>query len=418
MINGPTEALTGNRTSGKKAVLSTIRNSAPVARIDIANTTGLSPATVTSITADLILRGLLEEIPPEPAFSPANANIKRGRPRVNLQLRGAAHLVAGIKFSGKTTTLVIVNFVGTRVAEYSVPTPFDVQTAQETCDFICTTLRQGLDSNGYSVSDLSGVGIGLPGIVDALEGIIRWSPTLSERDVPLRDMLQSALGINVFVENDANLVTLAEQQYGLGKTARNFIVITIEQGVGMGIVIDGKLIRGTNGSGAELGHTKVQLDGALCRCGQRGCLEAYVGDYALLREANSIMANHSSDHFHHPASTEIRMQKLVAEARDGNQIALSIFRRAGRMFALGLANVINIFAPELIILSGDRMQYDFLYDADVIEDMRNSIVQFGGPPPDVRVHKWSDHMWAMGAAAYAIEGVINAELQGVKRNVL
>lgn len=407
------EAPAGGRESGKQAVFSAIRKFAPVARIDIANETGLSPATVTSITADLIAKGLLEEVP----AAPNQTNTKRGRPRVNLQLRGAAHLLAGIKLSGKSTTVVIVDFVGRRIAEHSIPTPAEVQTAEQTCDFLAETLKQAAVIAGFTIKDLSGVGIGLPGIIDAPAGIIRWSPTISKRDVPLRSMLQNTLGIRVFLENDANLVTLAEQQFGFGKNARNFIVITIEQGVGMGIVIDGKLMRGTHGNGAELGHTKVQLDGALCRCGQRGCLEAYVGDYALLREASSILSQTLPNNpDNRESSTEMQMQHLVDAAHDGNQVALSIFRRAGRMFAMGLANVINIFAPELIILSGDRMQYDFLYDAHVIADMRRSIVQLGGPPPDVRVHKWSDQMWAMGAAAYAIEGVIKAELQGVKRN--
>ncbi len=392
----------GGRESGKKSVFTAIRKHAPVARIDIAQETGLSPATVTSITAELIAKGLIEEIPAESGQNAA----KRGRPRVDLQLRSQAHLVAGMKLASKSTTVVIVDFVGTTIAEFSTPTPVAVQSAEETCTFLRATLFMALKDAGMSITVLSGVGIGLPGIVDAPAGIIRWSPTITAQDVPLQDMLQTAIGVPVFLENDANLVTLAEQSFGLGKDAKNFIVITIEQGVGMGIVIDGKLIRGTRGGGGELGHTKVHLDGALCRCGQRGCLEAYVGDYALLREASTTMGPLGD------STTEQKMQHLFDEARAGNELALSIFRRAGRMFSMGLANVVNVLAPELIILSGERMKYDYLYDKDVIQGMLNSIVQMGGPPPDVRVHKWGDQMWAMGAATYAIEGVTDSVLNG------
>lgn len=404
------EQVSGGRETGKKAVFAAIRKKAPVARIDIAQETGLSPATVTSITAELIAKGLVKEI----SAAPNQSNAKRGRPRVNLQLCSKAHLVAGMKLSDKSTTVVIVDFVGAVIAEFSTPTPVAVQSAAQTCAFLQATLFLALKEAGMEIGALSGVGIGLPGIIDTPAGIIRWSPIVSDDDAPLQDMLQSAIGIPVFLENDANLVTLAEQRFGLGKDAQNFIVITIEQGVGMGIVIDGKRIRGTRGGGGELGHTKVQLDGALCRCGQRGCLEAYLGDYALLREAGSTM-----EHILGPVTetdTEQQMQRLLDAARSGNQTALSIFRRAGRMFAMGLANMVNIFAPELIILSGERMKYDYLYDEDVIRDMQNSIVQMGGTPPDVRVHKWGDKMWAMGAATYAIEGVTDIVLNGLSGN--
>lgn len=404
------EHATGNREPGKRAVFHAIRQSAPVARIDIAQETGLSPATVTSITADLIARGLIEEITAEPSQD----KVKRGRPRVDLQVRSEAHLVAGIKLSSKSTTVVIIDLVGNNITEFSTPTPAAVLTAMQTCDFLKTTLLSALKDAGMSIDQLSGVGVGLPGVIDARAGVIRWSPMVSDRDAPLKVLLGQVLAIPVFLENDANVVALAEQYFGLGKNTKNFIVITIEQGVGMGIVIDGKLIRGSRGSVAELGHTKVQLDGALCRCGQRGCLEAYVGDFALLREAATTM-----EHIVEPSNqtgTEQQMQRLLNEAHAGNQVALSIFRRAGRMFAMGLANVVNIFAPELIILSGERMQHDYLYDEDVINDMHNSIVQTGGPPPDVRVHKSGDQLWALGAATCAIEGVIDAALSGLSSN--
>ena len=152
-------------------------------------------------------------------------------------------------------------------------------------------------------------------------------------------------------------------------------------------------------AGAELGHTKVQLDGALCRCGQRGCLEAYIGDYALLREASTTMEVTPN------TGSEMQMGWLLDQANSGNKLASSIVQRAGRMFAMGLANVVNIFSPELIILSGERMQLNYLFDESVIADMKNSIVQTGGPLPEVVVHKWGDKMWAQGAAAFAIDGI-------------
>jgi transcriptional regulator of PTS gene len=376
-------------------VFSVIRQKAPLPRIDIVTSTGLSPASITSITAHLIAKGLIQEV----ASTTRTTGLKRGRPTVDLKVRGAAHMVAGIKLTDQSATVTIVDFDGKQITGSKFASPASILTKAQVLDFLEQVLTDTLDQCDLNLADLSGVGIGIPGLVDALKGHVYWSPILTDRDLPLQSMLYDRFGVPVFLDNDANLVAIAEQRFGHGKTARNFIVISVEQGVGMGIVVDGKLYRGANGCGAELAHTKVHLDGALCRCGQRGCLEAYVGDYALLREASTALD------FEPGSSTQQQMEALIRHAGAENQLAKSIIERAGRMFAMGLANMVNIFAPELIILSGVSLQYDYLYDADMIEEMKMSIVQMGGPPPAVVIHKWGDEMWAMGAAAYAIDGV-------------
>ncbi len=389
------------RNTGTDQVFAAIRQASSIPRIDIARMTGLSPATVTSITADLINRGLIEEIT---AQAPTTAQKQRGRPRVNLKVRGAAHLIAGMKLSDKAVTVAILDFEGNQTADFTAPTDVATRSAADTADFLHESLTQALKAADLKLSNLSGIGIGITGFVDASSGHVQWSPNIVERDYPLRDLMRTKLGLPVFIDNDANLVALAEQRFGLGKKARNFIVVSVEQGVGMGIVIDGKIYRGSHGRGAELGHTKVHLDGALCRCGQRGCLEAYVGDYALLREASTALDLQTK------GNADIQMEYLLQEARSGNELAHSIVHRAGRMFSMGLANVVNIFAPELIILSGERMQHDFLYADGMIEEMKKSIVQAGGPPPEVCVHQWGSQMWAKGAAAFAIDGIAESEL--------
>ena len=205
------------------------------------------------------------------------------------------------------------------------------------------------------------------------------------------------MGVPTYLDNDANLVAMAEKTFGLGRGRSDFIVVTIEAGVGMGIILGGEIYRGTRGCGAEFGHTKVQLEGALCRCGQRGCLEAYVAEYALLREADTALG---------PDTTlSGQIARLLEAAKAGDPTAASIVSRAGRMFAMGLANIVNIFDPELIILAGEQMQFDYLYADEVIAEMRKSIVQVDAAPPEVVIHKWGNLMWARGAAAYALEFV-------------
>lgn len=385
-------------------MLATIRKEERVARIDIADRIGVSPATVTAITGELLANGLIEET----ARSADESGIKRGRPRVDLKIRGKAHLVAGIKLSDRKAFVAIVDFEGNLVGQHVQPLPAQKLNQAEIVDFIDRFLARATAKAGLEPCDLSGVGIGLSGVVDAPRGFVHWSPCLSERNLPLRSLLEEHIPLPFFIDNDVNLVAMAEQWFGLGRNVSDFIVVTIEQGVGMGIVIDNKIYRGTRGCGAEFGHTKVHLDGALCRCGQRGCLEAYVADYALLREAN-VAADPAS-----PPDTEQQVSSLFYKAKGGDETAQSIFRRAGKMFALGLANVVNIFDPALIILSGERMQFDYLYAGEVIENMKSSVVQIDVAPPDVRIHKWGDLMWAKGAAVYAMEGVTEIALKEMR----
>jgi len=378
------------RESGRQQILDVIRAAESIARIDIAKTTGVSPATVTAITAELLAAGLIEEVAPE-----SSSEARRGRPRVALKIRGGAHLIAGLKVSHHVISTVITDFVGEELASHEMPLAQGRMPVPVLCSQIRRALELACQKGGFTIDDLSGVGLGLAGMIDAERSFIYWSSSLEERNVPFGEAIARELPCPVFLDNDANLVAKAEHLFGEGRTCDNFIVITIEHGVGMGIVIDGKIYRGTRGCGAEFGHTKVHLEGALCQCGQRGCLEAYVGDYALLREAN--ISSGSERHR--------TLASLFQAAEKGDAMALSILDRARRMFAMGLANVVNIFDPTKIILAGARLSFDHLYSGKVIGEMRQWVVQVDAPLPEVIVHDWGDLMWAKGAAAYGIEEV-------------
>lgn len=394
------------RTLGRRALLAQIRKSGPVPRIELSEQTGISRATVTTVTAELIERGLVEEIPVEPK----GKDLKRGRPKVDLKIRGSAFYVAGAKLANKSVAIVIANFEGTVISEYEEALDTTTYAAKDLVDVFANHLQKACDNASIKLSQISAIGVGLAGIVDASLGVVRWSPSLIERNVELKKLLSDKLDKPTFIDNDANLVAKAEQHFGMGKGVSDFIVVTIENGVGMGIVLGDELYRGTRGCGAEFGHTKVHLDGALCRCGQRGCLEAYVADYALLRE-RSLGQDISENE-----ATQEGMAKLIESAKNGDKTAQSILQRAARMFALGLSNLVNIFDPQLIILSGERMQLDFLYADDVLESIKETVVQVDAPPPQIVVHKWGDMMWATGAAAYAIEGLTELELRGMSEN--
>jgi predicted NBD/HSP70 family sugar kinase len=384
-----------NVRSLRQQICEYVRATGLIARVDVAKDLAISPGSVTALTAELIGEGFIQE-----STAPRrDADSSRGRPPVALGVRPEAGYVAGIKLSDQAHAAVILDFAGNRVADAVMPRKIVHQSFAQTVDASEAVLMNALERSGLSLTDLNYVGLGMPGVVDNETGIVLWSPLVSERDFPMQAALQERIGRPVAIDNDANLVTLAEMWFGAGRALSDFVVVTIEHGIGMGLVLNHRLYRGSQGLGTEIGHTKVQLDGALCRCGQRGCLEAYVADYALVREASTAL------NWDRQRATEphIILESLYDHAKAGNIAAQTIFHRAGRYLALGLANIVNLFDPSLILLSGERMQYDYLYAEEVLNEMANLTLLSGRKPPKVEIHAWGDLLWAQGAAALALQ---------------
>jgi predicted NBD/HSP70 family sugar kinase len=380
----------------RQQVFERVRAAGLIARVQVAKDLGVSPASVTTTTSELIEAGLIEEV-----SAPRDPETGRGRPAVALGVRAAAHHVAGMRLSDREHTAVVADFAGRMIASDTIPRRPGAMDLKTLLDASEVLLDRVCAKAGIPRRQLSAVGLGVPGFVDRVGGLVLWSPVLSERATPLGAAAAARFGVPVHVDNDANLVTLAELWFGAGRKLSDFAVVTIEHGVGMGFVLNHRIYRGAQGLGMELGHTKVQLDGALCRCGQRGCLEAYIADYALAREATTAL------NWTHKESQSIAvlLESLYDHAKAGNTAARSIFRRAGRYLAVGLANVVNLFDPELIILSGERMRYDYLYAADTLAEMEALMLNTGRPAPRIEIHAWGDLLWAHGAAALALSAV-------------
>ncbi|WP_353474470.1 ROK family protein [Salipiger sp. H15] len=391
----------------RQQVFEHVRALGRVPRVQVAKDLRVSPASVTTITSELIETGFLEEVQ-----APRPGESGRGRPAVALQVRPGVHHVMGMKLSDIHHTAVLSDLSGRVIATASMPRAPGQLSVETVADVTETLMLEICREAGIAPGSLRALGLGVPGFVEAGTGLVRWSPILARRDIDLRPALSQRLGLPVYIDNDANLVTLAELWFGAGRTMSNFAVVTIEHGVGMGFVMNHRLYRGAHGMGMELGHMKVHLDGALCRCGQRGCLEAYVADYALVREARTALNLPDLE----TRSVRALLESLFSQARAGNPAAHSIFRRAGRYLSLALANVTNLFDPQLIILSGERMRYDYLYAGDTLTEMKTMMIETGREAPKVEIHAWGDMVWARGAAALALD-TLTEQMLGAGREM-
>jgi glucokinase len=213
-----------------------------------------------------------------------------------------------------------------------------------------------LKQASVAILEICAIGVGAAGISNPEAGILFTSPNLPAlRDVPLRDIMQERLGRKTFVINDANAAALGEFYFGAARGARNFIYITLSTGIGGGIVIDGKIYTGAIGAAGEVGHMTIDDNGPICNCGNKGCWETLASGTALAREAKHRIKEGVKTSILEYAEGDV--EKVTARvihsaAQQGDSLAKELIARTGYYVGVGLANLINIFNPELIVIGG------------------------------------------------------------------
>lgn len=390
----------------RRQLFEAVRSAGTISRIDLSKQLDVSPATITALSTELIEAGFIAEAELPRREDREQRSATRGRPPVGLGVTGGDQVVIGIKISDRENSAVVLDFAGRMLSTATLPAPPERRSTDEVVEEISDLVAAALRAADTDRDALCAVGVGIPGMIDFEAGRVIWCPFMAQADVALRRRLEHSLNTRVSIDNDANMLALAELWFGEGRKLANFAVLSIEHGVGMGYVHDHALQRGGQGHGMELGHVTVQMDGALCRCGKRGCLEAYVADYALVREANTALG-HPIDA---PTPPNQMLDALFDEAKSGNPAAKVIFERAGRFLATALANVVTLFDPTLILLSGDRLRYDYLYAEEVLNEFNDLTRKPGRPPTPVEIHAWGDLIWAQGAGALALDHATEALL--------
>lgn len=267
----------------------------------------------------------------------------------------------GIDIGGTNLVVGAVSVDGSRViGEHSQPTDAGRGPDAVVSDLVtmarATIARvAALDPDGEVV----GVGIGSPGPLDTARGVVLETPNLGWKEMPLRDRLGAALDLPAVLDNDANCAVLGECWVGAGRGARFAIGMTIGTGIGGGLVLDGRLYHGAGDSAGEIGHMTIDVDGRRCNCGNYGCLEAYASGPAIAMRAveqlraglESRLTTMSDDDF-----AAITAQTVFEAARAGDDVALDVVRDTAHYLGVGLANLLNIFNPELVVIMGGVTQ--------------------------------------------------------------
>ncbi len=372
----------------RSSILNVVKRHGPIARADIARLTKLSPATVTMQTAGLIEDGLI--------YEKQEGDSRGGRPPILLALTTSAIYVVGVKLTEAHAILALTDLNAEIVAQQTLT--LESTDPKVVADQLEGGIRALLEAASLPRKHLLGVGVGTAGIIDSVNGIVRMSPHTHWRDVPFGETLEERLGCPVYLDNNVNTLTLLERLYGLGQHIDNFLVITVGLGVGMGIVCNGQVYRGASGSGGEFGHTVIDPDGLRCSCGNMGCLETFVADPWLVYRAKQAKLNVDTP------------DELVQAGEAGDETALRILRDAGLVLGQGVANLINLFNPSMIIVSGEGVRAG---DA-LFEPMRTAIRRHSfwklDQEVDIRVEALQDASWARGAASLVLNKIFDSPM--------
>jgi predicted NBD/HSP70 family sugar kinase len=385
---------TGNRdlirAINRSLVLNTIKRFGPIARAAVARRTGLSPATVTGITAELIKDDLI--------FEKETGDSRGGRRPILLALHPNGGYVIGIKLTETQVIGALTDLEATVLGKKSKALGDRHPSA------VIRTLADLVEELHQQAhlprKKLLGVGIGLAGIVDSERGVLRQSPFFGWKNLPLRSLLQERIQAPVYVDNDVNTLTLAEKWFGAGQGVENFLTVTIGRGVGLGVVVNGQFYRGAGGGAGEFGHITVDPQGPLCPCGKRGCLEAFVGEPALIKSVQSSPI----------AGTIQSVDELIALAEGGDATARELFARAGAILGQAIANLVNVFNPQRIVIGGEGVRIgDWIFDP-----MRTTLHQHAVPELwedlELKIEPWGDDAWARGAASLVLRELFESPM--------
>ncbi len=301
----------------------------------------------------------------------------------------------GIDIGGTFVKGGVLTENGTLSAFDSIPT--HPQTlASDVADF-CIRLQRSANVQA------SAVGIGIPGMIDSDRGTVVFAGNLGYRNYPIAEKVSALLGLPVFITNDANAAALGESRYGAGKDYSDSILVTLGTGVGGGIILGGKLFAGRHAQGAEIGHTVIRMGGEQCTCGRRGCFEAYASATALIRDTRRVGAE-TPDSLLHKLAPESIDGKTAFDLAERDAAAQRVVENYVENLACGLANLANIFRPDVILLGGGvaNQGESLLQPLQRIFDRELFGRGLGSPVP-ILAASLGNRAGTLGAAAYALD---------------
>ncbi|WP_419957595.1 ROK family protein [Psychrobacillus psychrotolerans] len=378
------------KKGNKSLVLDKIKYNSPISRASVASQVGLNKGTVSSLVNDLLEEHLIYESGPGESSG--------GRRPVMLLFNEKAGYSIGIDLGVNYLLGVLTDLNGNIHTEKQIT--FKNLNYEEIEIKLFETIEYLLKSTPESPHGVIGIGVGVPGIVDKDDNILL-APNLIWRNINLKEVLEERYNIPIIIENEANAGAYGEKNFGAGKDFENVIYVSAGIGIGVGLILNDSLYKGSNGFSGELGHMTIQAGGAKCRCGNEGCWELYASEQALVRQAEKLDI---------PSDMQ-DLEGLVTLAESGNDEIIALFEQTGDYLGIGINNIINIFNPQQVII-GNRLAYSEKWLKDSLNKrISNQALWFQQNDLQIDFSELSTRSTALGVAAFSIENFLSVSIQ-------
>ena len=396
---------TGNQALVREINLSAIMNRlhkrAPVSRSALAEMTGLNKTTVSSLVQELIENKFVREI----GFDTAGT----GRPARLLELDPEAGCIISAEIIDTGFISVIcANFTNKIV--WRTKETFDHNSyPQTTIHRLFTLLHRAIDATSSLYGPVLGLAVGVPGLVDHKSGTLLFAPNLNWENVPLGVLLREEFGRLVFVDNEANLAALGEYYFGAAKECNNALYVSGSVGIGGGIIHGGQLLTGATGFAGELGHMIIDPQGEPCSCGSRGCWETLVSQTAIFSRVQqaidlhqpTILSNQDNGN-----SGQLTVNALAEAARVGDRLTLSVLEEIACYLGIGIASLVNVLNPELVVLGGIHCSLGDFMLPTVNRELQQRALRWSAKATQVVLAQQGPDACVMGGLARVYQAIL------------
>lgn len=379
----------------------------PMSRLEIGQHTDLSPGTITNIISDLLDEGIVLETGLVESAS--------GRPRTTIAINPEYGYLIGVDLGETHIQMELFNLGWQKLGMIRTMIVNGDTSPHKYVEMINDGVNELVARADVRTEDILGIGVGVPGIVVHNGGVRIAAPMWAWQSVDLLHPLENRTGIPSYFDNGVKGMALAEAWFGAGRGVQNMAVVLIGTGVGAGVITQGALYRGATNSAGEWGHTKIVLDGRPCRCGSRGCVEAYVGALGIIKSLNEAGfqdADAKSNQFS-------SIKKFVDALHNKEPIAEEALCKTTNYLGVGLANLVNLFNPELIVIGG---WVSLLLGETILDDLRKVVAQYALPPSvthlKIGLSKFGQDAVCTGAACLILEEYLNGNQKFHRRTVV
>lgn len=320
--------------------------------------------------------------------------------------------IVGIQLERFKIKMAIFDNHNNKILEYQ-DIPFQIEEEKSIVDHLYETTSELIKESGIDSKDLLGIGISMPGLVSSREGKNFTYFLNEENSESLEQRLKKKFHIPVFILNDAKSACLAEFNFGLANQRKNVLVISMDWGIGLGIIIEGKMHQGSSGFAGEFGHIPLIDEGLLCHCGKRGCLETVASGMALARLAKEgIKAGESSilSKFSDKEIERIQPETVIEAANKGDQFAINILSQVGINLGKGIAVLIQLFNPELIILEGKFAQANKFITTPIQQSMNTYCMAQLREKTTISLSSLGDDSVLLGSVATVMENIFEKQI--------